>query len=63
MMTTDSIPCVFSHHAPDVWQVVLVLPVSYPISIENERTFSEQAHDTPRLPTISYWQQYIHEII
>jgi hypothetical protein len=21
----------------------------------NERTFSEQAHDTPRLPTISYW--------
>jgi hypothetical protein len=30
--------------------------------IVNERTFSEQAHDTPRLPTMSYWQQYIHEI-
>jgi hypothetical protein len=28
----------------------------------NERTFSEQAHDTPRLPAISYWQQQIHEI-
>jgi hypothetical protein len=29
------------------------------ITQHNERTFSEQAHDTPRLPTLSYWQQYI----
>jgi hypothetical protein len=32
------------------------------VTFSNERAFSEQAHDTPRLPTISYWQQHIHEI-
>jgi hypothetical protein len=26
----------------------------------HKRTFSQQAHDTPRLPTVSYW--HIHEI-
>jgi hypothetical protein len=32
------------------------------VTVKNERTFSERAHSTPRLPSISYWRQHIHEI-
>jgi hypothetical protein len=32
------------------------------VTVKNERTFSERSHSSPRLPSISYWRQHIHEI-
>jgi hypothetical protein len=49
------------HHSPGVLRVDPD-PFRYIIPKTNEKTFRERAHDTPLLPTISYWRQHIHEI-